>query len=66
MKKKVLDIYEAADHARKEEMRQEAKEKAIQKCLKEQVFTFVCNAFDEDEMEPIMDECTYEELKNIN
>ena len=30
------------------------------------MFTFVCNADDEDEMEPILDNCTYEELKNIN
>ena len=40
--------------------------KAINKCLKEKVFTFVCNVDDYDEMEPIFEDFTYEELKSIN
>ena len=41
-------------------------QKAIKKCLKEKVFTSVNNATDEDDMEEILDKCSFEELKNIN
>ena len=44
-----------------EKERKKELKKAIEKCLKEKVFSQ-----DEDELEQIMEECTTEELKNIN
>ena len=63
---KISEEYEAADQVLKEKMRKRALEKATKKCLKEKVFTFVSCANDEDDMECILEEFTYEELIKIN
>ena len=46
------------DQVNTEKARQRAKEKAIEKCLKDKVFTIVSKVTDEDDMDQILDLCT--------